>query len=138
MGTIGGGLFNDQVVDPTQTSTFDLGHAAKAWGGFFDLTPNGFGSGIAFTITLLDNSTITLTQQVANVGPGAFFGFASSQAFTKVTLIQGSAPGVETYSLDDMSFNSASVPEPTAWTLMLAGFAGLGLAMRRRRSLLAA
>ncbi len=29
---------------------------------------------------------------------------------------------------------SAGVPEPTAWALMLAGFGGLGAALRRRRS----
>lgn len=29
-------------------------------------------------------------------------------------------------------FNVAGVPEPTAWILMMAGFGGLGLALRRR------
>ncbi|MGN6058682.1 MAG: PEPxxWA-CTERM sorting domain-containing protein [Sphingomicrobium sp.] len=36
------------------------------------------------------------------------------------------------------SLNGVGVPEPETWTMMLAGFAGLGLALRRQRRKLAA
>ncbi|MGH7017613.1 MAG: PEPxxWA-CTERM sorting domain-containing protein, partial [Caulobacteraceae bacterium] len=31
-------------------------------------------------------------------------------------------------------YGSAAVPEPATWALMLAGFGGLGWALRRRRA----
>jgi hypothetical protein len=42
----------------------------------------------------------------------------------------------EHFALDNLTINL--VPEPAAWALMLAGFAGLGAALRARRSRLAA
>lgn len=36
------------------------------------------------------------------------------------------------------TFNISGVPEPAAWTLMLAGFAGMGVALRNRRGFVAA
>ncbi len=34
--------------------------------------------------------------------------------------------------LDDVSVSAGGVPEPAAWVMMLLGFAGVGVAMRRR------
>jgi len=34
---------------------------------------------------------------------------------------------------NNANFNVSAVPEPLAWTLMLVGFAGLGVALRNRR-----
>jgi hypothetical protein len=43
-------------------------------------------------------------------------------------------PADYTFSFSDGVLGSAGVPEPGTWALMLAGFAGLGLALRRRLS----
>ena len=39
------------------------------------------------------------------------------------------------FELDNVALNSAvaAVPEPTTWAMMLAGFGGIGFAMRRRK-----
>ena len=44
------------------------------------------------------------------------------------------------YVADDITFNanSGAVPEPASWALLIAGFAMTGVAMRRRKTLLAA
>jgi len=34
--------------------------------------------------------------------------------------------------------SGSGVPEPTAWSLMIAGFGGVGATLRRRRTVLAA
>lgn len=50
------------------------------------------------------------------------------------------APGPDCSSkllLDDIRIDAAAVPEPGTWALMLAGFAGLGVALRRRAVLAA-
>ncbi len=39
----------------------------------------------------------------------------------------------QTAFIDNVAIASAGVPEPAAWALLLAGFAGLGAALRRRR-----
>jgi hypothetical protein len=43
------------------------------------------------------------------------------------------APGAFQESIDNVDLSS--VPEPAAWAMLLAGFAGLGLALRARRRL---
>jgi hypothetical protein len=45
----------------------------------------------------------------------------------------GSAPAGETVLRQDINGYIRAVPEPGTWALMLLGFGGIGLAMRRRR-----
>jgi hypothetical protein len=42
------------------------------------------------------------------------------------------------FSIDDLKFNGAAVPEPANWVMMLIGFGGLGAVMRSRRRAAAA
>lgn len=37
-------------------------------------------------------------------------------------------------TINEIGYRLASVPEPATWVLMIAGFGGLGVAMRRRRA----
>src|SRR5205085_9429339 len=39
VGTISGGLFNDQMVPGTQTTTFSFSSGQSGFGGIFDLSP---------------------------------------------------------------------------------------------------
>lgn len=63
-----------------------------------------------------------------------FIGLSSTTAFNRVTIDYS---GASLYNfIDDFRLGSAAtgaVPEPATWALMLAGFGGIGYAMRRRR-----
>lgn len=63
--------------------------------------------------------------------------FVSASTFTLTT--QGTATGLNGSYGGSVSFRPASVPavpEPATWAMMLVGFAGVGVAMRRRRPVL--
>lgn len=76
----------------------------------------------------------------SNVGVGAFHdlsvtaaGIASFRVYQPLTTAGGNAYG-DGVLFDNLSFDAATpVPEPASWVLMLAGIAGAGAAMRRRR-----
>jgi hypothetical protein len=130
VGSIGGGVFNDQLAEGAQTTTFSFGGSVNAFGGFFDLTPGGQGVGIAITTA----PGATLATQIDRNYAGGFFGFISHDSFSSVLLTAGNqANGVETYNLNDLTFGTAAgVPEPAAWGMMIGGFGLAGAAMRRR------
>ena len=134
VGSIGSGRFNDRVVTGGANTTFHLGGPKNAFGGTFDLTPGGFGQGLNFTISLLNNSGTLLSSTLYNANPGTFFGFVSTTAFDKV-LIKADASRccAETYNVDNLHVGTA-VPEPAAWALMISGFGLAGAALRRRRT----
>jgi hypothetical protein len=129
-GTAGSGVFNDQVDGFTgYTTTFDLASGIYAFGFNLDETPNDFGAGINLTLTPGGLLPVTLSGYT-----GGFFGFISDTAFTSV-LFSAPGQGVETYSLDNLTFSSAvaAVPEPAAWLMMIFGFGVAGGAVRRRK-----
>ena len=41
------------------------------------------------------------------------------------------------FALDDISFDTTPVPEPTTWALMIMGFGTAGAMLRRRRTVVA-
>jgi hypothetical protein len=52
----------------------------------------------------------------------------------KISLFAAGAGGTTLQTVDNITLNGVGgVPEPSAWALMLAGFAGLGGALRARR-----
>jgi PEP-CTERM motif len=81
--------------------------------------------------------------QTFNFTTGAtpsFFGFTSNTAFSSLRLTMPAlvrdAPVFPT--IDNFSFGQArgvttAVPEPATWAMMLIGFAGVGVSLRRRR-----
>jgi len=99
--------------------------------------PAGTGSG-SFTADLLGSLTsngggglqisfLTPTVQVSD-GLGGFYTLhVNDVAFS------GSLGANETFLRQDISGYIRPIPEPATWGMMLLGFAGMGLAMRRRR-----
>ena len=89
------------------------------------------------TITLqgfLNGSLVNST----SVGLGAINTWSTlglTGVFDKVT-ISGTGTGFHPFGIDNINF-SGSVPEPATWAMMLLGFGGIGLTMRRRRAPLA-
>jgi hypothetical protein len=132
-GVVYGGVFNDRVVKGGASTTFSFGGDVNGFGGFFDERPGDFGQGLAFTLTLANGSTETLSRQLGG-DSGSFFGFISTDAFERVTLNGGDASGVaETYNVDNVQFGSLSaVPENGPVAMLLAGLGLLGVVARRR------
>lgn len=75
-----------------------------------------------------------VTSQVSPVDGDGFFGFLSSTAVTEVTF--GNATNlINEFDLDNLQFGSAdvaAVPLPATLPLLLAGFAAMGIARRKR------
>jgi hypothetical protein len=113
-------------------------------GGLFDLQSFSLGLGVG-----LDGEPTTDTVHVSWIrGGGCAIGCSGGEdldlglgfqtySFTGLTDLAsftlGTTNVVRFTALDDINFSVGVVPEPAAWTLMIAGFAGLGAMLRRRR-----
>jgi hypothetical protein len=125
------GSFAGQFCTGTCGSIYDIaslavGPLSPALSPFFTLT-----NGVTFSlsnITLIDRSVSGI---LGFKGTGIFSGNISGSAFD-------ATPGNFVFStqggnVTTFSASTTAVPEPAAWALMLLGFAGIGMAMRRRR-----
>jgi len=88
----------------------------------------------AFGVTFSNGAAFQLTtpNSFSAMSGLSFFGVVSDQAFSSVIL---DLPDFGAYSLTDnyrIGAPAAAVPEPASWALMIAGFAALGAALRRR------
>lgn len=93
-------------------------------------------TGKTFGVTLSNGAAFQLTtpNSFSAMSGLSFFGVVSDQAFSSVIL---DLPDFGAYNLTDnyrIGAPAAAVPEPASWALMIAGFAALGAALRRRGS----
>ncbi len=79
-------------------------------------------------------ATLTVDGTAFAISPSttaAFIGFTSPTPITDISI---EFPTGYSFDLTSVSFGGATgVPEPTAWALMIAGVAGMGGVLRRRR-----
>ena len=118
-----------QTFTTTQDAAYDLGWLAAG-------RPN-YGGGQSYSVTLTDAAGAIRTLFNGSVALG--------QPFTANTVSTGSlAAGTYTLSYNGLNNNGdntafidavslAAVPEPATWGMMILGFMGMGLAMRRQR-----
>jgi hypothetical protein len=93
---------------------------------FFVLT-----DGVTFSLTSITSIDRSVSGILSFVGTGTFTGSIGGVAFDPT-------PGKFTFStqggnVTTFSASTTAVPEPATWALMLLGFGGIGMAMRRRR-----
>jgi hypothetical protein len=93
---------------------------------FFTLT-----DGVSFALTAITSIDRSKPGILSFTGTGMFSGNINGTAFD-------ATPGAFTLStqggnVTTFSASTVAVPEPATWALMLLGFGGIGMAMRRRR-----
>jgi len=122
--TWSGGYTGQVLADYSSTSvTYTLGAGVTGFGFFAE--PDEFDT-FDITLTTADGS---LTQAVQGDAGAEFFGWTGS-GITSFTVSSS-----DDFAVGDFYDTTAplSVPEPAMWAMMLAGIAGLGAALRRRR-----
>jgi hypothetical protein len=86
---------------------------------------------IALTSVTLNGSPFTITS--TGIVEQGFLSGVSLLASGNTLVVSGTSYGGGTYSGTlQLRQSAAAVPEPAAWALMIAGFATVGYAMRRR------
>ncbi|MFL6726088.1 MAG: FxDxF family PEP-CTERM protein [Sphingomicrobium sp.] len=117
------------VTSPTFTATIDFNNtlAGNYWLSLTTSTPELFFTALTVTpitgtgsITYVGGPTHSITLLPGSLGVGSYHLTFSGNSPTG-----GAESGNLTFRL--------AVPEPATWGMMLLGFAGIGMAMRRRR-----
>jgi hypothetical protein len=144
-GTTAGSTFSIAAPNNTtipETVGFDTSsNTAGNYTSFFEFSNNlsGFYNFALTTSTF--GATITL-EQLMSGGGGTVLQTSSGPNLTTGTLTPGTTYRFSYTSTlpqggglvsGNASFYAAAVPEPATWALMLLGFGGIGMAMRRRR-----
>lgn len=134
------GLYQDQRnyyfrLATNTTYTFQI--SAWAWGGYLEGDYNGphrswIGSDVHSNLTDFDLA-MEGTAAIASIDPVFFVVPQSGYLLSDYTLI-----GVPAGSNGDLSSLPGAVPEPSSWAMMLLGFAGLSLVVRRKARTLVA
>jgi hypothetical protein len=120
---------------PGGSATFSFNSGVNAFG--FYLTGTQVVNTASIHVTFSDGTAQDLTTPVNTNGGAAYFGFTDDASFTSVTINNiARSDTIDTWGIDNVSYAfgpNSTVPEPATWTLMIAAFGGLAMAMRRRR-----
>jgi hypothetical protein len=104
-------------------------------GTFLDKLNTISGATIDFGTTLSGLTIIGLHYGAAGAGPEAtsFFAFDAGAGTGSITVT--GREGANALGLSNaVLFSTGAVPEPATWAMMLLGFGGIGMTMRRRRN----
>ncbi len=115
---------NFNFGDFSQNPDLQISFTSAVNAAAFDLVTN-FGNS---TINIFNGATLIDSATFSTSPSAAFYGYTGG-AFDRIQII---APGNTALEVGTVQFGA--VPEPAAWTLMLAGFGLVGGAMRSRRA----
>ena len=88
----------------------------------------------SFLVNLTDSGGDTFSQTLTKLNGSNIFNIVApvGMAYTSATLTT-SGGGFADFKQLRVTLATAAVPEPATWAMMLLGFAGIGMAMRRGR-----
>jgi hypothetical protein len=152
VGTTAGALYVWGIDRGQGTARFTAGAPSVGAGVLFDsvvvLRPNGTGNFVdllnaanSFALApgaiVINGSSITGTLAIGAIPSTGFavadFGY---NLWPRVGNVAGNA-GIADFAPDASVVTASFVPEPQMWAMLIAGFAGTGLMLRRRRSVVA-
>jgi hypothetical protein len=135
----------DNVTIPNKVGFDTTTNTAGTVSPFFEFSNDQTGTYTFALITSTPGASVTLEQLMAGGGTSILQTVMGSG--NSLTLNTGTLAANTTYRFlynftagtgggtvsGNASFLQSAVPEPATWALMLMGFGGIGLAMRRRR-----
>lgn len=96
---------------------------------FFTLT-----DGVSFALSSITSVDRTAANVLAFTGTGTFSGTLGGQTINPSPgTFSFSTQGGRVTTFSATALGTAALPEPASWAMMLLGFAGIGMAIRRRR-----
>lgn len=131
------GVFNVWLStnNALDTITFDnfTGNVSAIGGRFFGSTVNGtISPGQSLMISATDASG-TVTETLVNANRLSFLGFVSDGLITSLTVSAVQPESGFVWPTVNNLVLASAVPEPETYALLLAGLAGIGMLVRRRR-----
>ena len=116
------------ITLPTAETAFSLD-----FNTLFNSTTATFSLGNGFSTIFADTATTSNSPGGTSLD---FLGFTSTTPFTTITF---SVPSQQSFVVADFNYGAAlatgAVPEPSAWAMMIVGFATIGYFARRRSGL---
>jgi hypothetical protein len=133
-----------QVLSQSFTAT-ETGVGNLTW---FDANRSNTGGQQSYTVSLFDGTSTTALGTYTSA-IGGFVGRSTSPfalangvtytlSFTGLSIYTGTQDSDRTSFIDQVMLTSTAVPESSTWTMLVAGFAMVGAAMRRRKATVAA
>lgn len=101
---------------------FTFGSAITSFGSDFA----SFNDNVNRTQIIVDSVILSVP-----VNPGSFFGFTSDIAFTTITF---KGLNYDVYGMDNITYSSTTVPEPTSLALLGLGLAGFGFSRKKKKT----
>jgi hypothetical protein len=139
VGKLYGNPIPDVFFGPTygsSSTTLDVTAGGSAFTfTSWDFSDNG-GSAAYSIVGYLNNVSIFSLAGMQSLGSFATILSGTGQSFDRVSFTLSS--NGTSANFDNFVGDTAAVPEPQAWAMMVMGFMGLGLAVRRNRKLAAA
>ena len=127
-GNVGSGLISSPislVAGTSYTLSFDYRSLGAGVENLYAVV-----NGTTYSFPALANNNLDLPYQTAS------FGFVAASGSTTLQFYSDGINNVDAI-VDNILLTGAAVPEPGTWAMMLLGFGGIGIAMRRRRQPLA-